>query len=82
MAATKKTPTKSKSQAGTTYDKEYADKLIKKSHDNGVQIGQQQAWSSMANFLQQRMTVYFESRQDDLAKECRDILLLIKPNIK
>ena len=80
MAATKKSPTKSKSP--TTYDKEYTDKLIKKGYEDGLESGQQQVYAAMVNFFQQRMNTYFELRQDELAKECREVLSLIKPNLK
>ena len=80
MAATKKSPTKSKT--ATTYDKEYADKLKQESYDQGIDAGQQQVYAGVVAFLQQRMNTYFELRQDELAKECREILTLIKPNLK
>ena len=80
MAATKKSPTKSKT--ATTYDKEYTDKLKQESYDQGIDAGQQQVYAGVVAFLQQRMNTYFELRQDELAKECREILTLIKPNLK
>jgi len=80
MAATKKSPTKSKT--ATTYDKEYVDKLKQKSFAKGLEVGQQQVYAAMVNFFQQRMNTYFELRQDELAKECREVLTLIKPNLK
>lgn len=80
MAAAKKTPAKSDNKS--VYDKEFADKLIKQNYEKGIQVGHQEIYKVVANFLQQRMNLYFESRHDDLAKECRDILLLIKQNIK
>ena len=82
MAATKKSPTKSKSQSAITYDKESTDKLIKEGYNEGQEAGQQQVYATMVNFFQQRMNTYFELRQDELAKECREVLLLIKPNLK
>tara|TARA_R110000824_G_scaffold14308_2_gene60995 strand:+ start:325 stop:582 length:258 start_codon:yes stop_codon:yes gene_type:complete len=82
MAVTKKAPKKLKSQSATTYDKEYADKLIKKGYEDGLESGQQQVYAAMVNFFQQRMNTYFELRQDEMAKECREVLSLIKPNLK
>lgn len=78
--SSKKTPAKSDNKS--VYDKEFADKLIKQNYEKGIQVGHQEIYKVVANFLQQRMNLYFESRHDDLAKECRDILLLIKQNIK
>lgn len=80
MAATKKSPTKSKT--ATTYDKEYADKLKQESYDQGIDAGQQQVYAAMVAFFQQRMNTYFELRQDEMAKECREVLTLIKSNLK
>tara|TARA_Y100001938_G_scaffold144236_1_gene218460 strand:+ start:577 stop:846 length:270 start_codon:yes stop_codon:yes gene_type:complete len=80
MAAAKKTPAKSNDKS--VYDKEFADKLIRQNYEKGILVGQQEIYKILANFLQQRMNLYFESRRDDLAKECRDILLIIKQNIK
>ncbi len=80
MATSKKTSPKT--NEGATYDKEFADKLIKESYERGLSTGKQEAFTTLATFLQQRMTIYFENRKDDIAKEYRDILLLIRQNIK
>ena len=80
MAAPKKTPSKSKT--ATTYDKEYVNKLKHENYQKGIEVGQQQVYAAMVTFFQQRMNTYFELRQDELAKECREILTLIKPNLK
>ena len=81
MATSAKAPKKTKTTS-TTYDKDYADNLITENYQKGVKDGQQQIWNNVAVFLQTRMNTYFEARQDELAKECREILLLIKPNIQ
>ncbi len=65
-----------------TYDKEIADKLIQDSHERGLEQGRQEVWVAVANFIQGRMNAYFEAKQDDMAKESRDILIAIKQNIK
>jgi DNA-binding ferritin-like protein (Dps family) len=48
----------------------------------GQTLGQQAVYRAMAEFVSQRMLKHFESRNDELAKELREILLLIKQNIQ
>lgn len=48
----------------------------------GQTLGQQAVYRAMAEFVSQRMLKHFESRNDELAKELREILTLIKQNIQ
>lgn len=48
----------------------------------GQTLGQQAVYRAMAEFVSNRMVKHFETRNDELAKELREILLLIKQNIQ
>ena len=48
----------------------------------GQKSGQQSVYIAMAEFISQRMVKHFELRNDELAKELREILTLIKQNIQ
>ena len=48
----------------------------------GQEHGQQAIYKVVADFLSERMMGHFQSKNDELAKELREIYLLIKQNIK
>ena len=43
--------------------------------------GQQEVWTTILNFCKERMRSHFENRQDDLARELREIVGAIQKNI-
>jgi hypothetical protein len=48
----------------------------------GKYEGQQEVYKTFATFLKKRMIAHFEDKNDELAKELREIYLLTKENIK
>jgi hypothetical protein len=48
----------------------------------GQEAGQQAVYKIVTDFVAQRMISHFEAKNDELAKELREIYLLIKENIK
>jgi len=53
-----------------------------KGKQEGQQEGQQEVYRGVAEFLSQRMLSHFQLKNDELAKELREIYSLIKANIK
>ena len=48
----------------------------------GQTLGQQAVYRAMAEFVSNRMLKHFESRNDELAKELREIHAIVSQNIK
>jgi hypothetical protein len=48
----------------------------------GQGVGQQSVYRIVSDFLEQRMFEHFQAKNDELAKELREIYLLIKENVK
>ena len=61
---------------------EEAQEQLEQAFHKGKLEGQQEVYKVMADFLKKRMVEHFETKNDELAKELRDILLIIKSNIK
>jgi len=79
IMAAKKNTTKQDEQKGITQDE--VNPLINNSFEAGKQEGSQDVWKGIASFISERMHKHFENRQDDLARELREILLALKKNI-
>lgn len=56
--------------------------LITRAFAEGKSEGQQEVYKTFAAFLKKRMIDHFEDKNDELAKELREIYLLTKENIK
>ena len=48
----------------------------------GQEIGQQAVYKIILEFIGQRMINHFQAKNDELAKELREIYSLIKENVK
>jgi hypothetical protein len=55
--------------------------LINDSYQKGKEDGLQEGWKGLAGFIEERMYQHFGKRQDDLARELREILFALKKNI-
>jgi hypothetical protein len=59
--------------------------ILKLDNSNSVEEartqGQQEVWQTILNFCKERMRVHFENRQDDLARELREIVGAVEKNI-
>jgi len=55
---------------------------LEQAFQKGKFEGQQEVYKIMADFLKKRMVEHFETKNDELAKELREIYSLIKANIK
>jgi len=81
MTATKKskkvnTPTKDEK------DEKYLTDLTTNAYQNGKVHGQQEVYKAYANFLKQRMIMHFENKDEEKAKELRELYFLTKEKIK
>ena len=81
MAETKK-QSKSSDDIKKEKDEKYITNLTKNAYQNGLVAGQQEVYTVISDFLSQRMVEHFELKKDELAKELREIYLLVKQNIK
>lgn len=77
--ATEKKP--KKANTSTKDEKELTD-LTTNAYEDGKIQGQQEVYKTYANFLKQRMIMHFENKNEELAKELREIYFLTKQNIK
>ena len=77
--ATEKKP--KKANTSTKDEKELTD-LTTNAYEDGKIQGQQEVYKTYANFLKQRMIMHFENKNEELAKELREIYFLTKENIK
>ena len=62
--------------------KEESEKNIEDAYQKGKLEGQQEIYKVISDFLSQRMLNHFQLKNDELAKELREIYSLIKSNIK
>jgi hypothetical protein len=62
-------------------EKELTD-LTAEAYENGKAQGQQEVYKIYSNFLKQRMIMHFENKNEELAKELRELYFLTKQNIK
>lgn len=89
MATRKKTPTKDseiinklKEEISSLQEQNETLKLdISMSAEEARTQGQQEVWQSVLNFCKERMRTHFENRQDDLARELREIVAAVQKNI-
>lgn len=77
--ATKKNTTKK--EPTPTPSQEEVDTQLAISFETGKREGSQEVWKGMASFIADRMHKHFENRQDDLARELREILSAVRKNI-
>ena len=77
--ATEKKP--KKANTSTKDEKELTD-LTTNAYEDGKIQGQQEVYKTYANFLKQRMIMHFENKNEELAKELRELYFLTKQNIK
>ena len=83
MAATKKqSKPKPQTEKVQERDEKYISDLSKQAYGNGVNDGQQEVYKVVAEFISQRMLAHFVGKNDELAKELREIHALISQNIK
>jgi|AACY02.14.fsa_nt_gi hypothetical protein len=64
---------------------ELTEKLLQsyeRGKEEGRQIGQQEVYVGITDFLSQRMISHFSLKNDEMAKELREIYLLIKKNVQ
>lgn len=54
---------------------------IANAYNRGRQEGQQEVWSAVSNFLKERMLAQFVNKNDEIAKELRDLNQIISKNI-
>ncbi len=76
-----KTKTTKKTETSPSNEVEN-ERLINEAYSRGRAEGGQEVYQAYAAFLQKRMLEHFENKNDDLAKEIRDIYILTKQNIK
>lgn len=62
--------------------KEESEKSVQEAYVRGKEEGHQQVYKAVAEFVSQRMLDHFQLKNDELAKELREIYSLIKSNIK
>ena len=66
--------------------REESEENVKNAYEKGKQEGQlegqQEVYRAIADFLSNRMLTHFQVKNDELAKELREIYSLIKANIK
>jgi len=75
--------TKTIKKTETTPSSEMENKrLINEAYSRGRTEGGQEVYQTYAMFLQKRMLEHFENKNDELAKEIREIYILTKQNIK
>tara|TARA_Y100001938_G_C7802251_1_gene287687 strand:- start:85 stop:324 length:240 start_codon:yes stop_codon:yes gene_type:complete len=79
MAARKKTQPQVEENL---ISKEEAQQQAEGAYEKGKLDGQQDVYKVMADFLSSRMLNHFQLKNDELAKELREIYSLIKSNIK
>jgi hypothetical protein len=76
------TSKKPKKTNTSTKDEKDPTDLTTRAYENGKAQGQQEIYTAYANFLKQRMIMHFENKNEELAKELRDLYFLTKENIK
>ena len=54
---------------------------LKASVEEARQEGQQEVWKAVSNFLKERMLAHFMNKNNEIAKELRDINEIISKNI-
>jgi hypothetical protein len=62
--------------------KEESQKQVEFAYEKGKDDGQQEVYKVISDFLSQRMLSHFQLKNDELAKELREVYSLIKQNIK
>ena len=62
--------------------REESEENVKNAYEKGKLEGQQEVYRAIADFLSNRMLTHFQVKNDELAKELREIYSLIKANIK
>ncbi len=62
--------------------KEESQRQVEFSYQKGKDDGQQEVYKVIVDFLSQRMLSHFQLKNDELAKELREIYSIIKQNIK
>lgn len=60
---------------------EHTNKMINNAFENGKKEGQQDVWKGVSNFLKERMLAHFMNKNNEIAKELRDINEIISKNI-
>lgn len=60
---------------------EHTNKMISNAFENGKKEGHQEIWKSVSNFVKERMLVHFINKNDEIAKELRQINEIISKNI-
>jgi|TARA_R110001583_G_scaffold71672_1_gene201650 hypothetical protein len=79
--ATKKKSTPNPEDTSPSPSEEEINILINDSYQKGKEDGLQDAWRGVAAFIEERMHQHFGKRQDDLARELREILFALNKNI-
>jgi hypothetical protein len=83
MAATKKqSKVKPQTDKPTERDEKYISDLSKQAYGKGLDDGQQEVYKIVSDFLSQRMIAHFVGKNDELAKELREIHAIVSQNIK
>ena len=60
---------------------EHTNKMINNAFENGKKEGQQEVWKAVSKFLKERMLAHFMNKNNEIAKELRDINEIISKNI-
>jgi len=60
---------------------EHTNKMINNAFENGKKEGQQDIWKGVSKFLKERMLAHFLNKNNEIAKELRDINEIISKNI-
>ena len=70
-------------QSETEQEQQHAaqQQQIANAYNRGRQEGQQEVWSAVSNFLKERMLAQFVNKNDEIAKELRDLNQIISKNI-
>jgi hypothetical protein len=63
-------------------DEKYLTDLTTSAYENGKIHGQQEVYKVYVNFLKQRMIMHFENKDEEMAKELRELYFLTKEKIK
>jgi hypothetical protein len=63
-------------------DEKYLTDLTTSAYENGKIHGQQEVYKVYANFLKHRMVTHFENKDEEMAKELRELYFLTKEKIK
>ena len=71
--------TKKKEQAASQDPAEQ--QKLKATIDQARQAGQQDVWKAMSKFLKERMLAHFMNKNNEIAKELREINEIISKNI-